>query len=201
MPKIIGASLREHREQTRLRLFAALSELIGERGFDAVTLSEVAARAGVGRTAVYNHFPDKEAMLVGLIMHETTGWAAALNQALTGIDDPVEQLRTYVREQLALKAEYHFAPGPDLRRVLSVPTQARVREHVILVEQILRGILGRGIATGAFPEQELDVTLPLVTACLSGRGVPADGPARERAIEQTEAFVLRAVGALELVPA
>ncbi|WP_159809757.1 TetR/AcrR family transcriptional regulator [Cellulomonas citrea] len=199
MPKIIGASLREHREQTRLRLFAALSELIGERGFDAVTLSEVATRAGVGRTAVYNHFPDKEAMLVGLIMHETTGWAEALNQALAGIDDPVEQLRTYVREQLTLKAEFHFAPGPDLRRVLSAPTQARVREHVVLVEQILRRILARGIATGAFPEQELDVTLPLVIACLSGRGVPAGGPAREHAIAQTEAFVLRAVGAPELV--
>jgi AcrR family transcriptional regulator len=201
MPKIIGASLREHREQTRLLLFTALSELIAERGFDAVTLSEVAHRAGVGRTAVYNHFPDKEAMLVGLIMHETTGWAAALTDALAGVDDPIEQLRTYVREQLALKPEFHFAPGPDLRKVLSAPTQARVREHVILVEQILRGILSRGIASGAFPDQDLEVCLPLVMGCLSGRGMPAGGAARERAVAQTEAFVLRAVGVKELVSA
>lgn len=201
MPKIIGASLREHREQTRALLFAALSELIAERGFDAVTLSEVAARAGVGRTAVYNHFPDKEAMLVGLIMHETTGWAGALTDALAGVDDPVEQLRTYVREQLALKPEFHFAPGPDLRKVLSAPTQAKVREHVVLVEQILRGILSRGIAGGHFPEQDLEVTLPLVMSCLSGRGMPPSGPARERAVVQTEMFVLRAVGVSELVPA
>ena len=33
------------------------------------------------------------------------------------------------------------------------------------------------------------------------RGVPADRPERERAIQQTEQFVLRAVGALPPVPA
>jgi AcrR family transcriptional regulator len=194
MPKIIGATLREHREQTRTRLFHALSELIAERGFDAVTLSQIASRAGVGRTAVYNHFPDKEAMLVGLIMHETTGWAEALEAALVGIDNPVDQLRTYVREQLSLKPEFHFAPGPDLRRVISAQTQAQVKRHVVIVEQILRGILHRGIAAGAFPEQDLDVTMPLIMSCLSGRGMPTQGPARAAAVDQVEAFVLRAVG-------
>ena len=52
-----------------------------------------------------------------------------------------------------------------------------------------------GIASGAFPEQDLATTVPLVNACLTGRGLPDDGADREHAIEQTEAFVLRAVGA------
>ena len=85
--------------------------------------------------------------------------------------------------------------------MLSRGTQQRVREHVMVVEQILRRILAAGIESGAFPQQDLDVTVPLINACLSGRGVPADGPERERAIEQTEAFVLRAVGADAVAPA
>jgi hypothetical protein len=85
--------------------------------------------------------------------------------------------------------------------VLSRGTQARVREHVVVVEQLLRQILVAGVASGAFPEQDLDVTVPLVNACLSGRGAAEDGPARERAIAQTEDFVLRAVGAATPVPA
>lgn len=194
MPKIIGGSLHEHREQTRQKLFAALSTLMTERGFDAITLAEIAAAAGVGRTAVYNHFPDKEALLVGFITHETEQYAATLQRALDDLDDPVERLRTYVSQQIQLKRIYHIAPGPDLRSVLSRQTQARVREHVVVVERILRDILSDGIASGAFPAQDLDTTVPLVNACLSGRGVPDDGPERERAIEQTEAFVLRAVG-------
>ncbi|MCL2454044.1 MAG: TetR/AcrR family transcriptional regulator [Micrococcales bacterium] len=199
MPRIIGATLHEHREQVRSRLFAALSELIAEHGFDAVTLSQIAARAGVGRTAVYNHFPDKEALLVALVMHETTGWVETLETALVGIDDPVEQLRTYVHEHLGLKPEFHFQPGPDLSRVISTQTHAEVRGHVVLVERILRGILSRGVANGAFPAQDLDVTVPLVMACLSGRAV-ARASDRQRAVDQVEVFVLRAVGAHERAP-
>ncbi|MBD8058079.1 TetR/AcrR family transcriptional regulator [Cellulomonas sp. JH27-2] len=201
MPKIIGGSLHEHREQTRQKLFAALSTLMAEQGFDAITLAEIAQAAGVGRTAVYNHFPDKEALLLGFITHETDQYAATLQRSLDDIDDPVEQLRTYVRQQANLKRVYHVAPGPELRSVLSRTAQQRVREHVVIVEKVLRDILSAGIESGAFPEQDLDTTVPLVNACLSGRGVPDDGPARERAIAQTEAFVLRAVGAPVLVPA
>ncbi|MBO9554524.1 TetR/AcrR family transcriptional regulator [Cellulomonas sp.] len=201
MPKIIGGSLHEHREQTRQKLFAALSTLMAEQGFDAITLADIAHAAGVGRTAVYNHFPDKEALLLGFITHETEQYTATLQRALDDIEDPVEQLRAYVRAQAQLKRVYHVAPGPELRSVLSRGSQARVREHVVIVEQLLRQILTAGVASGAFPEQDLDVTVPLVNACLSGRGVAEDGPARERAIAQTEAFVLRAVGAAAPVPA
>lgn len=195
MPKIIGGSLHEHREQTRHKLFAALSTLMTERGFDAITLADIANAAGVGRTAVYNHFPDKEALLLGFMTYETEQYAATLQRALEEIDDPVEQLRTYIRQQADLARVYHVAPRPELRSVLSRGAQQRVREHVVLVERLLRDVLARGIATGAFPEQDLDVTVPLVNACVSGRNMPADDEERARAVEQTEAFVLRAVGA------
>lgn len=197
MPKIIGGSLHEHREQTRKRLFDALSTLMRERGFDVITLADVAAAAGIGRTAVYNHFPDKESLLVGFITHETEEYVATLERSLEDVADPVEQLRTYVRAQTQLKRDYHLAPGPDLRSVLSRATQQRVREHVGLVERLLRRIIAAGIASGEFPDQDVDTTVPLVNACLSGRGVPDDGPEREQAIEATVAFVLRAVGVHE----
>ena len=195
MPKIIGGSLAEHRTQTRARLFAAMATLMAERGFDAITFADVAAGAGVGRTAAYNHFPDKEALLLGFITHETERYVETLERALAGVEDPVEQLRTYVRQQAQLGRVFHLAHGPDLRAVLSPGTQARLREHVVGVEGILRRILTAGIEAGALPEQDLDTTMPLVHACLSGRGVPDGGPARERAIDATETFVLRAVGA------
>ncbi|MFF1530765.1 TetR/AcrR family transcriptional regulator [Cellulomonas sp. NPDC058312] len=195
MPKIIGGSLHEHREQTRLRLFGAMSQLMAERGFDAITLADIAQAAGVGRTAVYNHFADKESMLVGFIMHETEQYVAALETEIAGVDDPTDQLGAYVRAQCALKRDYHLAPGPDLRSVLSRGTQQRVREHVVLVEAMLRRILAAGIESGAFPEQDLGTTVSLVNACLSSRTLPEDPTERERAVESTVLFVLRAVGA------
>jgi len=195
MPKIIGGSLAEHREQTRHKLFTALSTLMTERGFDAISFADIAAAAGVGRTAVYNHFADKEALLLGFIEHETDQYVASLHRALDGVADPVEKLRTYVRAQLNLKRVFHLAPGPDLRAVLSRTSQVHLRDHVLAVESLLRSIITEGVERGDFPAQDVDTTVVLVSGCLSGRQVPDRDPERSRAISTTEAFVLRAVGA------
>lgn len=45
----------------------ALIELIHERGFEAITVSEITARANVGRSTFYAHFADKEDLLQGSI--------------------------------------------------------------------------------------------------------------------------------------
>ncbi len=195
MPKIIGGSLHEHRMQTRNKLFKALSSLMMERGFDSISLSDIAAAADVGRTAVYNHFPDKEALLLGFITHETEEYVLTLERSLENIDDPVEQLRTYIRQQVQLRQVFHLAPGPDLRTVVSRRTRGRLREHAEIVEAVLRRILRAGIGVGLFPEQDIDTTVKLVNACLSGRHFPENPEEREEAVNATEAFVLRAVGA------
>lgn len=195
MPKIIGGSLHEHREQTRRLLLDALATLMEERGFDAISLADVAAAAGVGRTSVYNHFPDKEAVLLAFITRETDEYVLLLERALEDVRDPVERLRAYVRGHLSLRRSFHVAPGPELRTVLSPAAQGRLREHIVALERILRRIVRDGIVAGGFPPQDIDTTVPLVHACLSGRDIAADGPDRERAIAATEAFVLRAVGA------
>jgi AcrR family transcriptional regulator len=200
MPKILGGSLAEHRRRTRTALFAALSELMGERGFDAITLADIAARARIGRTAVYNHFPDKESLLLAFIEHETSAYVAALEASLDEVKDPVEQLRVYVREQLKLERTYHFAPGPDLREVISQEAARHLRAHVGQVETLLRQILTRAVTAGEIPSQPLDAVVPLVHACLSGRRVPREEPARSEFVDATEQFVLRAVGAQAVEP-
>ncbi|WP_418605157.1 TetR family transcriptional regulator [Georgenia sp. SUBG003] len=151
MPKIIGGSLAEHRERTRTALFEALSALMGERGFDAISLADIASRAGIGRTAVYNHFPDKESLLLAFIEHETSTYVRSLEESLAEVEEPVEQLRVYVRQQLELAPTYHFAPGPDLREVVSREAVQDLRSHVRQVEALLREILTRAIDAGAIP--------------------------------------------------
>ena len=194
MPKIIGSTLAEHREHVRTRLFSALARLMDASGFDTLTMSDIAAEAGVGRTSVYNHFADKESLLIGYIEHETGQFLVDLRDALEGITDPEERLRVYVRQQMALTTTFHPAPGPDLRSVVSHDTVARLREHVREVEMLLREILTDGIAAGRLPDQDVDSVVPLVHACLTGRRRLRDDDAAQ-AITATEDFVLRAVGA------
>src|SRR5690606_11952524 len=132
MPKIIGGSLQEHRAQTRHKLYTALSTLMAERGFDSITLADIAARASVGRTAVYNHSADKDALLLGFIAHETERYVAALSRALDEILDPVEQLRVYVRQNARLRTAFSFAPGPDLRSVVGRGARGKLGDHAVM---------------------------------------------------------------------
>ena len=196
MPKIIGASLSEHREQTRARLFASLSALMADRGFDSITLADIAAGAGVSRTAVYNHVPDKESLLLDFITAETERYVATLEAALAGVADPVEQLRIYLRHYAKLRQALCLMPGPDLRAVVSPAAQHRLREHVGPVEVVLRRILAAGISAGVFADQPIDSTVTLINACLASRTLNTlNGGGEAAAAAAAEAFVLRAVGA------
>ena len=63
MPRIRGTSLAEHRAATRQQVFAALARLVAERGFAVLTMADLAEAAEVGRSSLYNHFRDLEAVV------------------------------------------------------------------------------------------------------------------------------------------
>src|SRR5690349_20436113 len=48
----------------RERLVVAAVELFTEQGYDATTVAEIAARAGVTKSTFFRHFPDKREVLV-----------------------------------------------------------------------------------------------------------------------------------------
>jgi AcrR family transcriptional regulator len=52
----------------RLQLLSAAERLFAERGFVAVRLEDIGAAAGVSGPAIYRHFPNKESMLVELLV-------------------------------------------------------------------------------------------------------------------------------------
>ena len=65
--------------RTRRLLREALVSLILERGWDAVSVLDVCARADVGRSTFYVHFADKEALLLSGFddLHATLGAESA----------------------------------------------------------------------------------------------------------------------------
>jgi AcrR family transcriptional regulator len=74
-----GAGTRARRyQETRARIVDAAAELFAERGFDAVSVMEIAKRAGVVEKTVFNHFPVKE----GLVFDADPPMRAALLDAV-----------------------------------------------------------------------------------------------------------------------
>ena len=58
---------RERRERTVAAIVSAGRELMAERGYGAVTVDALAARAGVAKGAFYHHFPAKKALLDAVV--------------------------------------------------------------------------------------------------------------------------------------
>ena len=168
-----------------------------QRGFDAISLADIAAAADVGRTAMYNYFADKESLLLAYAEHVTEQYMAELVAALAGVRDPVDGLAAYVRSQLRHVARNHLPPGTALRSLMSEQSYRHMVEHVGALELILRGILVSGMREGLLPaDDDVDTLVGLVTACISGRTVAElSGPELDHAVESTVRFVLRGVGA------
>lgn len=96
----------------RSQLIAAAERLIAERGFLAVRLEDIGAAAGVSGPAIYRHFPNKEGMLVELLVGISTRLLAGAKDVVAGAASPASALGGLI--------EFHldFALGePDLIRI------------------------------------------------------------------------------------
>ena len=111
-------------EGGRLRdqLVAATAELLEETGDAArVSVRAIAGRAGVSPTALYLHFPDRDAVVAAAVEAGFVAFDAALRAAAEAHDDPVERLAAmglayleFTRRQPALYATIFSARRPAL---------------------------------------------------------------------------------------
>lgn len=201
MPKLTGASLDEHRRLMRERLFASFSGLVAQHGYGEVSLADVAEGADLSRTTIYNYFPDKAALVVAMAEERSRSLEERLTTAVGAASTSTEKLRTFVAEQLRLGASDPLPPDLALRAVVSERARLQLAAHTASLEQLLRDILADGVADGSFAPQDLDLLIPLVNAC-TAQLLPSDlsGSELDDAIEATETFVLRAVGARQPHP-
>ena len=197
MPKIIGESLASHRELTRARLFEALGSLMGEQSFESITMSQIAERAGVGRTAVYNHFADKEVLLLAYMREVTGEFARVLTQRLEAEPDPLMRLRIYIRSHLQMIGRYHVKAGMGLRRHMSGQGASHLHDHAGVVGEVLIGILDEAMERGLIAQQNTLGAVHLIHATLQGQRLPQDPEHRESALTLVETFIVRGLGASE----
>ncbi len=80
----------------------AVNRLLSEKGFDAMTVDEVAASVGIAKASLYKHFPSKEdlaAAAMALVMRRARNYFAALPDDAA----PLANLRAAVRWTLEVK--------------------------------------------------------------------------------------------------
>jgi len=120
----------------RDEILAAATDLFGEAGFDAVSISAIARRAGTSKANVFHHFGSKERLYLAVMRSACQVFSRALEDAADADGDFGERLRTLIRHDLEL-----MRANPD-------------RSHLIMREVLESGeSRGRALAGEVFEDQ------------------------------------------------
>lgn len=116
--------------ERRQRIESAAVEVFAERGYDATTLGEVAAAAGVARSVLYDHFPDKRRLYLHVLGTENNAMLAQVADGITGAGDGRDRMRATIAAYLGYTRD-----RPAGRRLLVDPVPSGDPE----LDQVIRG--------------------------------------------------------------
>lgn len=174
--------------------------LIAERGFEAMTLRELARRVGVQPGSIYRYFPSKGSMLAELLIGHLQFLLQQWETHQPGTADPLARLRAFVdfhvrshtlrrREVFVANMELRSLAPADYRRVVALRRR---------YEDILTGILRDGVDSGAFALPDARIATFAVLAMLTGVGAwfRENGRLGKRElVDQYTQLVMQCVGA------
>lgn len=125
-------------------IIEVVNHLLAEKGFEAMTVDEVAAQVGIAKASLYKHFPSKED-LAAAAMVRVMRKAQAYLQGLPAEATPLEQLRAVVRWTMELK----LAGGMP-----SLPSQnSSLRATLIANPDYMNGLIEVSDQLGAWIEE------------------------------------------------
>ena len=164
--------------------------LIREVGYDAVTMDGIAARAGVGKAALYRRWTSKEALVV-----------EALGRLVAAL--PVPDTGTLAGDvHAAMTTHRHMYADPASGLLLSGIVAAMARSKAIARafrrgflatrHDALRVALERGVARGELRDDvDLELVVEMLNAPLFYRYLLTGRPVDETLVAEATAIVLR----------
>ncbi len=167
MPYRQTERVERKRQQTRERVEWAAQSLVSEGGYQAVAMSAVAERAGVGVGTVYRQFPSKAELLAVVFRRAASREMEAVQEAIGGKTHALDRLEmaavTFARRALA---------GRRLAwALLAEPVDPLVEAERLVFRQNYRDlfatVIADGVARGELPEQESCVCAAALVGALA----------------------------------
>ncbi len=145
---------------TKGRILSAAETLISERGLAGSSISEIARKAGVADSVIYQHFKGKQDLLFSIPGARMKEVLALLDEQLTGIQDVQSRLRKLIWFHLRYNdtqrgyARILLLECRSSKAFYSTPAYQLVRQYA----DILASILDQGVKEGRF-RSDVDIRL------------------------------------------
>jgi TetR/AcrR family transcriptional regulator of autoinduction and epiphytic fitness len=150
-------SFREQVLQAREdAIVASVNRLLAEKGFDLMTVDEVAADVGIAKASLYKHFASKED-LAAAAMIRLLQRALAFLDSLPADARPIDQLKAVARWSMEVQLAGEMPSLPAQNSVLRTALVANAAYLDLLMQVSER--LGEWI-TAAQAQGDLDPALP-----------------------------------------
>ncbi len=144
--------------------------LFGERGFDDVTIDEIAAKAGVTKGSFYSHYKSKREIIVAACQHYYRSYQTCVHSEIAALTDPFERLRvvieTAVRTCVIDSSTRVFTTEIFALSLRDEQVRAgwlqfydTVREHYV---GLLTAVQASGQASAANPRSAVDLMLAAI---------------------------------------
>lgn len=177
------------RDRTRRQLLDAAVKVFADRGFEAGSIQEIAAVAGVANGTFYNYFPTKEAILEAAGVHFGVGLCERISASYAQIEDGAERMAIGGRRYMLLATEQ-----PQLAQfMLSVATSSTVWDEKI--RPYIQADLILGIRQKRFHVASKEAALDMISGTnLASIHSILLGKASRGHITATAATILRGLG-------
>jgi AcrR family transcriptional regulator len=140
VPKLWTDTIEAHRQAVRDATLDTTAALVAEHGLAAVTMSQIAVQAGLGRATLYKYFPDVEAILVAWHDRQIARHLGYLAGIRDGAGTPGERLEAVLGAYALIQHTHH---GTELAALL------HSGERIAGAEQQLYSFVGDLLAAGA----------------------------------------------------
>jgi AcrR family transcriptional regulator len=126
------------------------NRLLAEKGFESMTVDEVAATVGIAKASLYKHFPSKEDLAAAAmvrIMQRTLDFLAAVPTE----DKPVDKLRAVVRwaMQMQLAGEMPSLPHQNSSLRAALMNNRGYLDRLVTISDLLGGWIQAAQADGS----------------------------------------------------
>jgi len=174
----VAPSLVERKQQAaRERIVRAAAELFAERGFDGVSVSDIAERAEVGRTTFFRHFGDKQEVVFAreeALLQALT--AAGLGPVRPGDRSARAALQALQPLVLQLCAHVGGDPGELRRHEELVEGSVELRGRSAAKAQLVARRLGALLVDAGWDAAVAALAGQLALACYAAARTSAERP-------------------------
>ena len=141
----------------KLKIIDAMRTLLDDRTFESLTISEIAASAGVTEGLIYKYFKDKRDLLHHVLKEHYEHFLVQLDRDLQGIDGALNKLKKIIWSSIERYANHRVFARIILLEVRNSEEYFRSEAYALVRQynRIIIDIINEGIANG-----EIRDTLP-----------------------------------------